>query len=112
MTTHTAQPQGKTIYIAGPITGVRNYWEQFDWAETILQDAGFQTINPTCLPQGLKHEQYLHINRAMIDVADVVLFLPGWKDSEGACLEWAYCNKTRTPKYVSIEVLKMKEATR
>ena len=27
---------------------------------------------------------------AMIDVADVVTFLPGWQESRGANVEWSY----------------------
>lgn len=103
--------RNKVIYIAGPITGVERYWEAFEKAEDELEAAGFVALNPTRLPKGLTSDQYMYIDQAMIDMADAVFFLPGWKESEGACQEWAYCGKTHTPKYVSIEVLKMKERT-
>ena len=101
----------KVIYIAGPITDVPDYWVPFDKASDELEAAGFVPLRPIDLSAGLTHEQYMHIDKAMIDVADAVLFLPGWKDSEGACQEWAYCGKTHTPKYVSTEILIMKERT-
>lgn len=106
------QPQGKVIYIAGPITGVPNYREAFQDAEAELRAGGFDVLNPTCLPLGLEHGQYLHIDKAMIDVADVVLFLPGWQDSKGASEEMDYCHRINKPNYISMDVLKMKERTR
>lgn len=104
--------QKKVIYIAGPITGVPRYWEPFEQAESELEAAGFVALTPTRLPSGMTWEQYMHIDKAMIDVADAVLFLPGWQNSEGAGIEMAYCLKTNKPNYISIEVLKLKERTR
>lgn len=103
--------RNKVIYVAGPITGVENYWEAFEKAEEELVAAGFVPLLPTRLPKGLTSDQYMYIDQAMIDMADAVLFLPGWMDSVGARQEWDYCDKVNTPKYISTEVLKMKERT-
>ena len=78
-------------YIAGPITGVENYWEAFEKAEDEIRALGFIPISPSRLPEGMTNEQYMRINFASIDAADVVFFLPGWENSAGARLERAYC---------------------
>lgn len=81
----------RKVYIAGPITGVEKYWEPFEKAEEELTAAGFIALTPTRLPLGLDNAAYMRIDLAMIDVADVVLFLPGWTSSPGAVVEHAYC---------------------
>lgn len=87
----------KVIYIAGPITNVKNYWEPFEQAEEILNGLGYIALPPTRLPKGMTKAQYMKICFAMIDTADAVLFLPDWSDSEGARLEAEYCRYTEKP---------------
>lgn len=79
------------VYLSGPITGVRNYWQVFERAEANLRGLGYIVLNPARLPQGLTNEQYMQIDMAMINAADAVYFLPGWENSRGAALERAYC---------------------
>lgn len=81
----------KVVYLSGPITGVENYQEAFERAEEMLAEAGFTVLNPAKLPKGLTNEQYMRIDLAMIDAADVVYFLPGWENSKGSVMERAYC---------------------
>ncbi len=78
------------IYIAGKITGHPGYVDDFINAELNLKLEGHTVINPAYLPEGLKDEEYHHINRAMIDVCDAVYFLPNWIDSKGAHMEMGY----------------------
>ena len=80
------------FYISGPITGVERYWEPFMAAEEALVAAGHIVLNPAKLPEGMTKQQYMLINIAQITAADVVWFLPGWQNSEGARLERAYCD--------------------
>lgn len=99
----------KVIYIAGPITGVPRYWEAFERAEEDLVAMGFVVLTPTRLPHNLDNERAMKICFAMIDQADAVYFLPGWKQSAGATLEMEYCKytgKTRTESIKSLEVLR------
>lgn len=90
------KPRG-VVYLSGPITGVPNYWEAFEKAEDYLTSLGWAVLSPAKHPQGLTNEQYMRIDFAMLDVADVVLFLPRWNYSEGARLEWQYCEYTKKP---------------
>lgn len=95
MNTETA----KTAYIAGPITGVPYYREKFSRAARYVKHLGYTTVlNPAELPKTLDNSQAMKICFAMIDVADVVFFLPAWDRSVGAKLEMAYC------KYLNKEI--------
>lgn len=87
----------KTVYIAGPITGVPNYWEAFERAEDAITGRGYAVLSPAKLPHGMTKAQYMRICFAMIDCADAVFFLPGWSSSEGATLERDYCFYTDKP---------------
>ena len=78
------------IYIAGKITGKEDYKTDFKKAEELLISQGYAVLNPSVLPEGFEHSEYLHICKAMIDVCDAVYFLPTWSDSKGAHLEMGY----------------------
>lgn len=96
----------KSVYIAGPITGVERYWEAFEKAEDELIALGFIPISPSRLPEGLTYEQYARISLATIDAVDAVLFLPGWDRSKGARLERDYCSYTGKVATADITILK------
>lgn len=78
-------------YIAGKIAGDPSYKAKFDAGKQILRHAGYKVITSSDLPQGMQNSDYMRICIAMIDVAEVVAFLPDWKDSPGARLEHCYC---------------------
>ena len=79
------------VYIAGKITGDPNYRKKFKAAATDIARGGHITLNSADLPEGLLPKDYMCICFAMIDAADVVVFLPDAKGSAGARLEKAYC---------------------
>lgn len=81
----------ETVYIAGPITGIPDYHTRFTWAKYHLTRMGFRVLSPAVLPEGMTRSQYMRICFAMIDTADKVCFLPKWKESDGARLEYEYC---------------------
>ena len=97
--------QKKTIYIAGAITGVKNYWEAFEEIEQELNNLGYIVLTPTRLPQGMTKAQYMRICFSMIDSADGVFFLPNWPQSAGARLEWDYCCYVDKPHNTSLSEL-------
>ena len=79
------------IYIAGKITGDPDYKAKFEEAENFYKKKDFTVLTPTCLPSGMQPSDYMRICFAMIDTADVVAFLPDFKQSAGAEVEHAYC---------------------
>jgi len=83
----------KRKYIAGRITGNYNYYLQFMEAEVELTASDTIVLNPaktSARIDGLEHAEYMHICKAMIDIADEVHFLPNWQQSKGAKEEHLY----------------------
>ena len=79
----------KTVYIAGKITGDKDYKIKFCRAEVKMRNEGYKVLNPSFLPEGLERRQYMDICFAMIRQSDAVYFLKDWKESEGAKIEHA-----------------------
>lgn len=82
-------------YIAGKITGNKEYKDQFDAAQKGLESEGFAVMNPAVMNVGFEQMEYMHICKAMIDVCEVVYFLPNWKTSCGANYEMGYAAGTK-----------------
>ncbi len=82
------------IYIAGKITGDRRYKTKFREAAKKLEDQGHVVLNPATLPAGLGDADYMRIGLAMLDSADMAVFLPDYQESKGAMVEWTYCQRT------------------
>uniref|UniRef100_A0AAU8B5M4 Nucleoside 2-deoxyribosyltransferase n=1 Tax=Dulem virus 34 TaxID=3145752 RepID=A0AAU8B5M4_9CAUD len=81
------------IYIAGKIAGDRRYRAKFREAAKSLEDLGHVALNPATLPDGLEQADYMRIRLAMLDTADLAVFLPDYRESRGAMVEWAYCQR-------------------
>lgn len=75
------------IYIAGKIAGDRRYRAKFREAAKALEAAGHVVLNPATLPDGLTDADYMRICMAMVDAADLAVFLPDYQESRGAMLE-------------------------
>lgn len=78
------------IYVAGKITGLKEYKENFKKVAEKLESEGHSVMNPSILPPGFEHGEYMIICYSMIDVCEVVYFLDNWKDSKGAKMEHDY----------------------
>lgn len=77
------------IYIAGKITGNKDYLKQFNEAKELLTAQGHTAINP-CETEGLKYKDYIDIGLAKLSKCEAAYFLKNWRDSQGAKLEHDY----------------------
>jgi len=83
-------------YIAGKITGDRRAKQKFARAARYVHQCGYDVVyDPANMfPRGITGKEAMPICIRLIDQADTVFFMPGWKDSRGANVEFAYCEYT------------------
>ena len=95
------------VYIAGKITGDENYRAKFEAYAAMERERVDVVLNPAILPFGLTQADYMRICFAMLDCADAAYFIQDYRESQGAALEWAYCQKICKPcaVYTTIPVL-------
>ncbi len=79
------------IYLAGKITGDPEYRAKFLRYEEQLQGEGHIVLNPATAPEGLRPVDYMRLCFAMMEAADVVLFMQDYQDSRGAMMSIADC---------------------
>lgn len=89
---------GHSVYLAGPMTGLPEFNRPaFMVAESYLRDHGLKVMNPAILPDGFDHAQYMSIALPMLHVCEAVAFLPGWRESKGALMEYDEAQKALKP---------------
>lgn len=90
----------KKVYIAGPISGMPEFNRPAFFAEAERQTKrGHIPLNPAVLPDGLTQPEYMALCIPMVMLADEIVMLPGWIDSQGATAEFHLamkCGKTIT----------------
>lgn len=86
--------QRKIVYIAGPMSGLPEYNRPaFNTEALHQQQKGHVVLNPANLPDGLTQQQYMGICIEMVKIADEVIMLPNWVNSQGSTAEFHYAMK-------------------
>ena len=81
------------IFISGPMTGIKNFnRRKFNKIARKLSKKHI-VLKPAILPDGLKHEEYMKIDKAMVNVCDAIYMLKGYEQSKGAVEEWQYARR-------------------
>ena len=80
------------VYIAGPVTGVDGFGENFKRAARLLLEEGYTPIDPTApgLVDGWEYRDYINRGFALLMDCDAICTLPGYEKSPGAMLEVHY----------------------
>jgi hypothetical protein len=99
-------------YIAGPISNcLKTYKQAFYDVAQPLRDSGHSVLDPSMLPPGLSQGQYMQICLPMVAVADELVMLPGWEQSEGAYIEFCLAKKSgKTIRDVEMRVIHQGES--
>jgi len=98
------------VYIAGKITGDPNYKPKFEKAKTEIKAKIGEAliINPVeeCENEGLTAWLACMAHcKGLIDMSDVIVCLPDWKSSRGACAEVEYAKHINRCVYEIKDVL-------
>ena len=93
--------QGKSVFLSGPITGVNGYKDKFADAAEVIETLGASSIfNPAAkIPDDTKREEAMRTCLFNLTAHKCVVMLPGWRDSEGACFEYAASEICGIPHY-------------
>lgn len=81
------------VYISGSITNDPNYKEKFERAQELLEQKGFIAVNPAKLPldpEHFTHAEFMEIDKVLLGMCDAIYLLPGWKESDGALIEYKW----------------------
>lgn len=95
------------VFISGKVSGedYQKCFDKFRITEDILNNGGYDVINPlTIVPQGTSWTDAMDIIRPHLINSDIVLFLPDWKNSRGACVEreWAKHYNKKIVEYANL----------
>ena len=85
------------VYISGPITKDKGYYQKFLNAESHLRAQGLETVNPArvgrLLPKSFTHGDYMDVDYILLQKCDCIYMLKGWNASIGAKNELSYAKE-------------------
>ena len=80
----------RTIYVAGPMTGLPDFnYPAFNAAAATLRAQGHTVLNPAenPVPPCGTWQGYMRMALAQLVQCECIVLLPGWADSKGALIE-------------------------
>ncbi len=102
------------IYIAGKITGDKNYKSKFKRAERLLRSLGHSVMNPAWIAPSddFTWTDYMQISGMMQARCNAVYFLKDWKESEGAKIEFKRCHQLNQTAFFEDSAFSLEELKR
>lgn len=85
------------VYISGKISGDGGFMEKFANAEEKLKAAGYRVINPARIVAPVwkmyLYDEIMEVDMSLLDLADAIVLLDDWAESEGAIKELDFALK-------------------
>jgi len=102
------------IYIAGKITGDKNYKSKFKRAEKLLRSLGHSVMNPAWIAPSddFTWADYMQISGMMQARCNAVYFLKDWEESEGAKIEFKRCHQLNQTAFFEDSAFSLEELKR
>jgi nucleoside 2-deoxyribosyltransferase len=97
------------VYVAGPMTGLPEHnYPQFKRMATLLRERGFTVESPAERPDAqIDHDtdetewhEWMHSALRQVLLCDMLVLLPGWEKSRGACAEVVIAHMLKMPVFV------------
>lgn len=85
-----AATRSNRLYLAGPMTGVKDFnYPAFNAAAEALRAQGYQVENPADhgIVPGAEWADYMAYDLTRLGLCGMIALLPGWENSEGARFE-------------------------
>lgn len=80
-----------SVYISGPMEGIKDYELHFKEAEYKLINEGCAVVNPAVIGgRGMTREELLELDIELLGQCDVIYMLKGWQQSRGANREYGF----------------------
>lgn len=78
-------------YISGPMSGYKdNNFQEFESAKIwLLKNTQFEVFSPHDCEKMPSYEDYMRADIKLLCKCDIIVMLPGWRNSKGATLEKA-----------------------
>ena len=79
------------VYISGPMKGIKDSnFPEFESAKIwLLKNTQFEVFSPHDCEKLPSYEDYMRADIKLLCECDIIVMLPGWRNSKGATLEKA-----------------------